>query len=72
MGTVSSIRKTVLPQELYDLVFGFAVGDSLEILVTVIGHDGEVSRHKFSNESCVNESVSSNQKQPNVVRLICV
>lgn len=56
MGTVSSIRKTVLPQELYDIVFGFAVGDSRELMVVVLGNDGGVTRHTFSNEKSLREA----------------
>lgn len=48
MGTVSEIRRTVIPEELYQLVFGLAVGDYEALYVTVVDKAGKVFRREFN------------------------
>lgn len=47
MGTVSEMRRSVIPGPLYDLVFAFATGDITMMRVTVMRSDGTVDQLKF-------------------------
>ena len=63
MGTVSEIRRTVIPEDLYQLVFGLAVGDYEALYVTAVDKSGKVFRREFSPHASAKESIACEVRQ---------